>query len=72
MDKVMLYLEEHKRKLLIGAVAYVLYVFAQSNPNEIGGMIFHVLLNTLVFLFASQAVVTFAEKAVADKRKKTV
>lgn len=72
MEKALLFLEENKRKLLVGAVAYVLYVFAQSNPNEISGMIFHVILNAFVFLFASQAVVTFAEKAVADRRKETV
>lgn len=72
MEQVLLFLEEHKRKFLVGAVAYVLYVFSQSIFYDLGGMLVHFLINALIFMFVSQALITFAEKVVADRRKETV
>lgn len=68
----MLFLEEHQHKLLVVAVAFVLYTFSRMEFNDMAGMMFHFLLNALVFVFVSKAVVTFAEKVMMDRRKKTV
>lgn len=72
MESIVLFLKENKRKILVGAVAYILYVFSQLETYELGGLLLHIALNALVFIFVGQAVVTFAEKVVVDRRKKAV
>ena len=68
----MLFLKEHKHKLYVGAVAYFLYTFSRLDTYDMSGVLIHVVLNSMIFLFVAQAVVTFAEKVVVDRRKKAV
>lgn len=69
MEKAKVLFEEHKRTILMIVVAYFLYTIAQYDTV---GWFFHIIINTFIFIFISDSILTFAEKVTADKRKKAL
>lgn len=65
----MAWLMNNKRKVLTWFLAYTIYKFTQLDLNDLVGMTIHTVVNAVIFIFVSKAVITFAEKYISGKRK---
>ena len=63
------WVKNNKRKVITWGLAYVIYTFSQMEVYDIVGMTVHTVLNIAIFIFVAKAVVAYAEKYVAGKRK---
>lgn len=62
------FLGKHKRKITVLVIAYMLYMASQMEYYDMGGLILHVIVNGIVFVFIAETVVKYADTFIAKKR----
>lgn len=69
-NRLMNAFHEHKENLLVMAVAYVLYLIANMEIYDAGGMALHVALNLVIFVFFADGLVKYIRENVKFKSKR--
>ncbi|WP_442638039.1 hypothetical protein [Rossellomorea marisflavi] len=62
------FLGKHKRKIAVLMIAYLLYGASQMEYYDMGGLIIHILVNGIVFVFVAEKVVKYADTFLTRKR----